>query len=443
MRVAMKFVTKHGDGRLIFKRDIPVELRAAARKTTWQRSLGSRHWNSKVAVRYERLMAESDRAFADWRRDGASPQTVGTSSPLIALPGETSFDPVQWHWERDNPAQAIANDLVRAGILPGRITSDRQAVQLDAVVKRWASERNVRPASVSDMTTAVAVLKAACGIKGIDEYDHADAQKAKAAVLSEAIRNGTKRKRWNMLSALFAFAKANALVSVDVFRGVALELEKDAEKRVVWTVSALNELFATPVFTKQERPRAGGGEAAYWLPVLCLFHGNRLSEFAQLRLSDVTYEKSQVGLRISDEGEDQHVKNSASVRMVPLHPAVRSDFLKLLDWTKKRHGDGPLFPLVKPDKMRRSAGRWSTWFTKYRREQEIYVWRQDAHAFRHTHISACREASIPTDVFSRWTGHTLSDVVQSYGSMSLAAMAKEIAKVKYPKLRLPAWKPGA
>lgn len=264
MLVAMKFVTKHGDGRLIFKRDIPIELRGVAKKTTWQRALGAREWNSKVAARYDRFLIESDRAFAKWRSGKATPQSPEPldSNIRIIMPGDPDFDLQRFLIERHNPVAAMRQQLVEAGVLPGRVTSDRAIVQLDAVVDRWARERNARPATVSDMKTALDVLKGACGARGLDEYDHADARKAKDAILAEPVQNGTKRKRWNMLSALFAFGKSNKLASVDIFADVRLDLEKDAAKRLVWDVAALNRLFATPVFSSQQRPRAGGGEFA-------------------------------------------------------------------------------------------------------------------------------------------------------------------------------------
>lgn len=79
-----------------------------------------------------------------------------------------------------------------------------------------------------------------------------------------------------------------------------------------------------PGVVGRERPIVGGGEAAWWLPVLSLLHGNRLSEFAQLRVSDVIHEGDYIGLSVSDEGDGQHVKNGRSTRIVPLHPARRT-----------------------------------------------------------------------------------------------------------------------
>lgn len=442
----MQHVTTHGDGRLLFKRDIPKELRPVAGRTTWQKTLRAREWNATTARLYRQYMAESDRDLASWREQQGMPRPIQPIMFEFEMPSLAGFDPevtaayvnsrIPGHDLRE-----LTQKLVAAGVLPGQVTTNRALVKLDAVVEQWATERGVRPSSRSDMNTALRVLKVACGTKAIDEYDHDDVRKVKAAVLAEPVKNGTKRKRWNMLSALFTFAKANRLVSVDVFRDIRLELEDDSVERLDWSSEALNKLFATPVWASGERPLVGGGEASWWLPVLSLLHGNRLSEFAQLRVSDVIYVGEQIGLSITDAGDEQHVKNIGSKREVPLHPLIRDDFIRFLKWHKCECGDERLFPLVKPDKMKRSGGRFSTWFTKYRKENSIYLYRQDAHSFRHTHITACRNAKIPTDIFSRWTGHSVRDVVQTYGDISLAALAEEIGKVKFEGVVIPRWKP--
>jgi hypothetical protein len=49
MWMKMQYVTIHGDGRLLFERDIPKEPRPVAGRTTWQRSLGARDWNATFA----------------------------------------------------------------------------------------------------------------------------------------------------------------------------------------------------------------------------------------------------------------------------------------------------------------------------------------------------------------------------------------------------------
>jgi hypothetical protein len=45
-----------------------------------------------------------------------------------------------------------------------------------------------------------------------------------------------------------------------------MRLRGDASQRDAFTIPELNTLFASPVFTKGERPKPGRGEAAFWLP---------------------------------------------------------------------------------------------------------------------------------------------------------------------------------
>jgi hypothetical protein len=67
MWIKMQHVATHGDGRLLFKRDIPKELRPVAGRTTWQKTLRAREWNATTARLYRQYMAESDRDLASWR----------------------------------------------------------------------------------------------------------------------------------------------------------------------------------------------------------------------------------------------------------------------------------------------------------------------------------------------------------------------------------------
>jgi integrase len=51
----------------------------------------------------------------------------------------------------------------------------------------------------------------------------------------------------------------------------------------------LQRLFSSAIFTAGERPVAGQGETAFWLPLLALFTGCRRSELTKRKVSDVTH----------------------------------------------------------------------------------------------------------------------------------------------------------
>ena len=99
--------------------------------------------------------------------------------------------------------------------------------------------------------------------------------------------------------------------------------------RDMWEGEPLTRLFNSPVWTgclsKDRRSRPGSliiRDDKYWLPLLGLYHGNRLEEFAQLHRSDVRCEDGIWYMDINDEGEKQ-LKNEQSKRRVPVHPFIQ------------------------------------------------------------------------------------------------------------------------
>lgn len=116
-----------------------------------------------------------------------------------------------------------------------------------------------------------------------------------------------------------------------------------------WKLGELATLFHDPLFTGYRLPTAAmaGKDAAYFLPVLGLFTGARISELAQLSTQDVQDTPAGLVLSIRPDPETgQRVKNHGSVRLVPVH----SELIRLgfADYWRaiKTHGTGPLFPAI-------------------------------------------------------------------------------------------------
>jgi len=111
-------------------------------------------------------------------------------------------------------------------------------------------------------------------------------------------------------------------------------------------------MFASPVYTTGKRPKAGDGEAAYWLPVLSLYYGHRQGELAQLDRADVVKKSGIWCLQVTETDEDlqeddrpKSVKTADSVRIVPLHSAVIA--LGFLDYVGTVKGKR-LWPKISP-----------------------------------------------------------------------------------------------
>ena len=108
-----------------------------------------------------------------------------------------------------------------------------------------------------------------------------------------------------------------------------MRLSEDSPTREPWQIEELRLLFTSAVFTGA-RPKGGRGEAAFWLPLLGLYTGARLSELAALTAADVTTDDPRQIPMITireDLDQDRRLKTACSARVVPVHPEfVRSGF---------------------------------------------------------------------------------------------------------------------
>jgi integrase len=194
------------------------------------------------------------------------------------------------------------------------------------------------------------------------------------------------------------------------------------------------------VFTAGERPVAGAGEAAYWLPLIALYTGARLTEIGQLRVQDIKRELGIDYFIITDEGEDAGIKTESSRRWVPIHPELmRLGFIDYLAKMRKA-GSERLFPDIKPDRMGVLTGNWSKWWGRYMRNTiGIKDPRKVFHSFRHTFKDACLRAGIGQEIHDALTGHADGDNEgRSYGAGQhpLKPLAAALKKVRYIGLKL-------
>jgi hypothetical protein len=130
----------------------------------------------------------------------------------------------------------------------------------------------------------------------------------------------TIKRHFSALGRLFTYLKRRGeYVGENPAHGFEFPDKRRArDKRKMWEGEPLKKLFASPVWSgclSESRRSATGSliiqDEKYWLPVLGLFHGNRLEEVAQLRRGDVRCSDGVWFLDINDEGTKQ-VKNAQS-----------------------------------------------------------------------------------------------------------------------------------
>lgn len=242
------------------------------------------------------------------------------------------------------------------------------------------------------------------------------------------------------------YVRENPVVAGQFLResSKAVRVERASSKeRNHYDKRELEAIFSSPIFNGEgwSPPRAGFGDAWYWMPLLMYYTGARLEELAQLQVKEVRSSVSGPFLSILNaEGEEdgaRGVKTEGSRRDIPLHPdLIRLGFTRYV----AALADGQVFPGLTPD----PKGYFGTnfgrrWADYLRNVAHLQSPASPSHGFRHTFKTLCRAAGIPEDVHDAITGHSGGNAVaRSYGEMSLAAMAREIARLPTaPGLRLP------
>ena len=259
---------------------------------------------------------------------------------------------------------------------------------------------------------------------------------------------GTVNKLINMVAAVVSHAKREGLL--DHVPGFANPFDEDVKLRAsrvgkddreVFTPSDLKLLFAAGVFTRGDRPRGGGGEAAFWFPIIGLLSGLRQNEIAGLLIEDLRQDET-TGSWLFDihARSGRTIKTESSKRKVPVHPAlITVGLLRYREATLAavRRIDAPLWPDVKSSTERALSAAWSQWFGRYLRTHcGITDTRKVYHSFRHTFKQAARDAGVPREVHDAITGHSDGSVSDGYGGTSFKTLASAMATIETPDVVL-------
>jgi len=216
-------------------------------------------------------------------------------------------------------------------------------------------------------------------------------------------------------------------------------------RRDMWEGEPLARLFASPVWTgclsTDRRSRPGSliiRDDKYWLPLLGLYHGNRLEEFAQLHRSDVRCEDGIWYMDINDDDQKQ-LKNDQSKRRVPVHPFVQE--LGFLEYVNSIAPEpkARIFPQLRPGGPDKKLGFFFTkWWTQYRKDIGVYQKKLDYHSFRGGVTTKLSAAKIPLDVRNELLGHEGQSIDQQnyLKGLPLRILADAIACIEWPEVKV-------
>jgi integrase len=246
---------------------------------------------------------------------------------------------------------------------------------------------------------------------------------------------------------MFKFAVVNDLLEKSPVDGLKEYVVRGSESttRRAFTLAEIDKLFGTPLFRgydptapKGSRNKAGSvvtRDAKYWLPVIALLHGARLTEMAAMPLSDIR--KAERGGWHFDL-TDRNVKTATSRRVIPMHPRlIELGFLEHLNGLCEA-GETWLFPDLDHKAKVGPGHGFSKWFGRWMGQIGLTDKETTFHSFRHTWVRRARETpNVKKEMHDIISGHKGMTVSDRYGrGADISPLARDMAKIVFPELTI-------
>ncbi|KAK6025805.1 site-specific recombinase, phage integrase family [Ostertagia ostertagi] len=252
--------------------------------------------------------------------------------------------------------------------------------------------------------------------------------------LAQGMSPRTTKDRIGWVSTLIRYEMSECRrIQADPWASIKVEKGDQAVTvRKATRAGELASLFSLPLFEQYDLPDAknAGRDAAYWVPVLGVYTGARITELAQLLVADVLLKAGlwRIAFRVTYP-EWQSLKNKPSEREVPLHPElVRLGFLDYCQ-AMRDAGHERLFPLVPVSETNKAGGALSKWFSELK---SVAGWGKEHtfHSFRHGVETALKRAKEPKSHIDRYTGHAGDSVAdRDYTHLEPEDLVETVDKV--------------
>ena len=297
---------------------------------------------------------------------------------------------------------------VQGGPVKGKIQ-----LTLSHLLEDWKLKQT-RHRTVKTVTTTVNEFRELLGPLPVFAITRQHARDYRDLLIERRLSKGTVENRIGYLSSLVRHGMVEMVedLPANPFEKINLSGVKGSrapKDRRAFSVSELNLIFESKLYTTGYRPDGQSVEAAYWTPLLGPFLGARLEELCQLRIEDVQRVNGVWCVRICDLDENQELKNSGSFRRVPLHQTVINCGFLLYAAKIAKAGHERLFPSLTNENSNQifsnSVGKW---FGRYLDGLGLRDPRLDYQSYRYVFRQQASLSGIETETRDALTGHWLN-----------------------------------
>jgi integrase len=301
----------------------------------------------------------------------------------------------------------------------------------------------------------VAVFAEMMGDPDLAALKRADGIRFRDALTRRAIKDtNTAASADNVLTTIKAITNVavdQGWLSGNPFERLAVtEGGRKSEGREPWTPEELPRLFDAPLFTAYALPSGNaiatkaGADAAYWVPLLCLYTGARPSEVCQLWTDDLSVVGGHLIVEFREDlDRGTSLKNPASWRALPIHTElIRLGFRDYWEQVSaSANGAGWLFPAVPKSGANGAAGQFGQWFGEFKAAQGFNSPKKSLHSFRHTVETELGFAELSGTLVDAITGHEGKGTGRKTYAATIRRQAvrlrPSLERLVYPGLRLP------
>ena len=252
----------------------------------------------------------------------------------------------------------------------------------------------------------------------------------------EPIHARTAKKFFELARALISYAHDQGYLKENLAAGLTFSTKgASSPRKRTYTSRQIEQLLNGPVYTLKAPPRWRLDDYRFWLPLLGLYTGARLSELCQLRLGDIREELGVWVISISSSGARQ-LKTVDSERLVPLHRAIlEAGFLEFHQQRLEANGgdlSASLFENLRVYGDLSPGHIASRWYRGSDKDDKGYLGQCGLgddeltyHGLRHTFIQQFRRQKLDMLIGKALVGHADRSTTGGYGDCYPSYVLKE------------------